>query len=373
MSTRAADRLQPRDDLRALEGYHSPQLDVAVRLNTNESPFPPPPRFVEAWIDGLRELTFNRYPDRNATDLREALGGALGQSPERLFCANGSNEVLQTILLTYGGPARPALVFEPTYALHAHICRITGTEVIEGERLADFSFDATTIADLLDSTGARIVFVCSPNNPTGTVESLDTLERVAETVASRGALLVVDEAYGEFADESALDLVDDGLPLLVVRTYSKVWSMAALRLGFGVGPAWAIAELEKVLLPYALSAPTQLAGVLALDFRGEMAERVDTLVAERERIRSALASVDGITVFPSGANFLLMRTEPRDEVARPATGRALWEGLLERGVLVRDFSHWPRVEGCLRVTVGTPTENDAFLAAMREAFPEVVT
>jgi histidinol-phosphate aminotransferase len=189
------------------------------------------------------------------------------------------------------------------------------------------------------------------------------VEAVLAAARSVGALVIVDEAYGEFAPWSALELVDDDNPLVVVRTYSKVWSLAAVRLGFAVGPEWVIAELEKVLLPYNLSVPTQIAGVAALDFRADMELRVASLVEERGRLFATLAAAEGIEVFPSGANFLLFR------VAGDA--HALWERLLARGVLVRDFSSWPRVENCLRVTVGTRAENDAFLAAIGEALPEV--
>jgi histidinol-phosphate aminotransferase len=359
-----SDRILPRDDLRALEGYHSPQVAVRVRLNTNESPYPPPREFVERYAATLGRIDYHRYPDRAATGLREALGAYLGQPSARIVCANGSNEVLQTLLLTYGGPGRRAALFEPTYALHAHIARITGTEVVVGERTAAFAVDLDGATHLLDRARPSVVFVCSPNNPTGTVEPAETVRALAARAADTGALLVVDEAYGEFAPESALSLVDDELPLVVVRTYSKVWSLAAVRLGFAVAPSWVVEELEKVLLPYALSAPTQVAGTLALEYRAEMEQRVAALVEERGRVHAALADLPGVEPVPSGANFVLFR------IAGDAHG--LWERLLARDVLVRDFSRWPRVEGCLRVTVGTAAENDAFLAALRAALPEVV-
>jgi histidinol-phosphate aminotransferase len=355
----------PRDDLRALEGYHSPQVEVEVRLNTNESPYAPPAAFVERWLDALRTVEWNRYPDRAATDLRASLGAFLGQSPSRLLCGNGSNEILQTLLLTYGGAGRRALMFEPTYALHAQIARGTGTDVVAGERRTDFAIDPNDAIAAMDRTRPSVVFICSPNNPTGTVDPRDTVERLAGAAADLGALLVVDEAYGEFAPWSASELVSEDLPLAVVRTYSKVWSLAGVRLGFAVAPTWMISQLEKVMLPYNLSVPTQIAGALALDFAAEMEHRVATLVEERGRLFAALAATDGIDVCPSGANFLLFR------VAGDA--HELWKRLLARGVLVRDFSSWPRIEGCLRVTVGTPGENDAFLAALGEALPEVVT
>jgi histidinol-phosphate aminotransferase len=353
--------IAPRDDLRELEGYHSPQLDVAVRLNTNESPFAPPPTFIARWLDELRDAPLNRYPDRGARALREALGAHLEQPPSRLFCANGSNEVLQTLLLTYGGAGRKAAMFEPTYALHAHIARITGTEVVVGERRADFGIDAAAARALLAEHEPSIVFVCSPNNPTGTVEPAATVEALLGVGGSH--LVVVDEAYGEFAPWSALELVRDDRALVVVRTYSKVWSMAALRLGFAVGPTWVVEELEKVVLPYHLASATQIAGRLALELGDEMDDRVQRLIAERERVATALTQLDGVTVYPSGANFLLF--------APAGDAHERWQQLVDHGVLVRDFSRWPRLEGCLRVTIGTPAENDAFLAALRSSLQEV--
>ncbi len=354
----------PRDDLAALEGYHSPQLDVQVRLNTNESPYPPPSAFVDAWLAALRAAELNRYPDRAARVLRETLAARLDQPATRLFCANGSNEVLQTLLLTYGGAGRRAVVFEPTYALHAHIARITGTTVVTGDRTGDFTVSPTEAGVLIATERPAIVFLCSPNNPTGTVESRATVESLLGAVVDHGVgVLVVDEAYGEFADWSAAELVADDLPLVVVRTYSKVWSMAALRLGFALAPPPVVAQLDKVVLPYHLSIVTQLAGTIALDFDDEMRTRVKTLVEERHRLGASLARLTGLTVFPSGANFVLVRVD--------GDAHALWQRLVARGVLVRDFSRWPRLDGCLRITVGTPEENNMLLAALRESLEEV--
>jgi histidinol-phosphate aminotransferase len=354
--------VSPRDDLRALEGYHSPQLDVSVRLNTNESPFPPPAEFVDRWVEELRTAPLNRYPDRGARALRDALGRHLGQPPARLFCANGSNEVLQTLLLTYGGPGRRAAMFEPTYALHSHIARITGTEVVVGERRADFSIDPDAARALVEAHSPTILFVCSPNNPTGTVEPAATIQALLALDGFDG-LVVVDEAYGEFAPWSALELVRDDRPLVVVRTYSKVWSMAAVRLGFAVAPPWVIDERERVVLPYHLASATQIAGRLALELGPAMDDRVHVLVEERERVAARLAAIDGVAVFPSGANFLLLRPD--------GDGHKVWERLVDRGVLVRDFSQWPLLDGCLRVTIGTPEENDSFLDALRASLQEV--
>jgi histidinol-phosphate aminotransferase len=348
-------RIAPRDDVALMEGYHSPQVDVDVRLNTNESPYPPPPEFVRALQDEVGRVQWHRYPDRAARELRTALGGAHGQPPERVFAANGSNEVLQTICLTYGGPGRSVAVFEPTYALHAHIARITGTEVVEGERSPDFTLDVAEVQRVLRDASPAITFLCSPNNPTGRVESREIIEAVLERAPG---IVVVDEAYGQFSPWSAVSLVDESRPLVVVRTYSKTWSMAAMRLGYCVGPSWVVDELSKVVLPYHLDAVKQAAGRLALSFQPQMEARVATLVEERGRVAAALADLP-VETWPSGANFVLFRPTGVD-------GDTVWKALLERSVLVRNCTSWPRLDGCLRVTIGTPAEDDAFLSALKE-------
>jgi histidinol-phosphate aminotransferase len=347
--------IEPRDDVALMAGYHSPQVDVAVRLNTNEAPEPPPAAFVEAVAERVRAVAWNRYPDRGARRLRERIAALHGVEPSMVFAANGSNEVLQTLLLTYGGPGRTAAVFEPTYALHSHIARITGTAVAVGERSADFAVDLDEVKRVVGEASPAVTFLCSPNNPTGTV---DPPEVLAAVLGWAPGLVVVDEAYGQFAPRSALEQVAADRPLVVVRTFSKTWSMAAARLGYCIAPPAVVEALDKVVLPYHLDAVTQAAGEVALDFEAEMHARVAALVEERGRLAARLGELD-VDVFPSGANFLLFRP-------RRVDGRAVWEGLLERSVLVRDCSSWPRLDGCLRVTVGTPAEDDAFLAALAE-------
>ena len=347
-------RPKVRDDLRALEGYHSPQVDVEVRLNTNESPDPPPAAWRDAFAAELSRVDWHRYPDRGATALRAAIAALHDVGPDQVFAANGSNEVLQTLLLTYGGPARSVLTFEPTYQLHSHIARITATTVVEVERTPDFEIDLAAAQRAIREVQPAVTFLCSPNNPTGMVESEATVRAVASWAPG---LVVVDEAYGQFAPWSALTLVEEDIPLVVTRTFSKTWSMAAARLGYLVGPSWLVAELDKVALPYHLDTAKQIAGVLALTFVDEMEERVARVVAERERVVAGLCAL-GAKVWPSGANFVLFRFDkPGDEI---------WKGLLDRSVLIRNCASWPRLDDCLRVTVGTPEENDRFLRALAE-------
>jgi histidinol-phosphate aminotransferase len=344
-----------RDDLRTLEGYHSPQIDVKVRLNTNESPLPPPAAWRDALAAEMSRVEWHRYPDRQATELREAIAALHGVTPEMVFAANGSNEVLQTILLTYAGPGRTVATFEPTYQMHAQIARVVGSRVVEGERNADFTLGIDELRRVVGSAAPHVVFLTSPNNPTGLVEPV---ERVEQLLSIAPGLVVIDEAYAQFADWSALDLVDESRPLVVTRTFSKTWSMAAVRLGYVIGPAWFVRALDAVVLPYHLDAAKQIAGRLALRFVDEMDARVHLIVAERERISAAMRAMP-IDVTPSGANFVLFRPTM-------VPGREVWQALVDRSVLVRDCSDWPRLANCLRVTVGTPEENDVFLAALDE-------
>jgi histidinol-phosphate aminotransferase len=344
-----------RDDLRALEGYHSPQVDVRIRLNTNEAPTPPPAAWRDAFAAELSRVEWHRYPDRSASALRAAIAESHRVRADQVFAANGSNEVLQTLLLAYAGAGRRVITFEPTYQMHGHIARLTGSTVVEGERGADFRLDAGSAVALIHETRPAVTFLCSPNNPTGLVEPADNVRAV---LAAEPGLLVVDEAYGQFADWSALTMVDESTPLVVTRTFSKTWSMAASRLGYVVGPSWLIAELDKVALPYHLDAAKQIAGRLALQFTDDMDARVEQIVSERQRIAATLGQLS-IDVFPSGANFILFRP-------RTKPGRQVWQELLDRSILIRDCSGWPRLADCLRVTVGTPEENGEFLAAIRE-------
>jgi histidinol-phosphate aminotransferase len=346
----------PRDDLALMEGYHSPQVDVAVRLNTNEAPEPPPEGFAAALAEQVAALEWHRYPDRSYRALREAIAEHHGVDPAQVFAANGSNEVLQTLCLAYGGAGRTVAVFEPTYALHAHIARITGTAVAIGERTEQLTLDLDEVRRVLREAAPAITFLCSPNNPTGMLDDEATVREVLDLAPG---LLVVDEAYGQFAPWSALDLVDDDRALVVTRTYSKTWSMAAARLGYLLGPRSLVAQLDQVVLPYHLDAVKQLAGRLALEFDDAMRSRVAALVEERGRLVARLAELP-VTVWPSAANFVLFRPDDRD-------GAAVWQHLLDRSVLVRDCSSWPRLDGCLRVTIGTPAEDDAFLAALEDA------
>ncbi|MFN7150960.1 MAG: histidinol-phosphate transaminase [Microthrixaceae bacterium] len=351
-----------RDDVALMAGYHSPQVDVAVRLNTNEAPDPPPAAFTDALATAMGGIAWNRYPDRGATALRARIAEVesklvpAGLTAPQVFVANGSNEVLQSICLAYGGAGRRVLTQEPTYALHSHIAQVCGTQVVQGQRRDDFTIDLERTLDQIAEVRPSITFLCSPNNPTGRLEGEATVLAVLEAVEAVDGLLVVDEAYGQFSPWSALSLVDEQRSVVVSRTYSKTWSAAALRLGYLVAPTWCVQELDKVVLPYHLDAIKQLAGVLALEHLDEMRARVARLVEQRGRVSEALAELP-VDQWPSAANFILFR--PRDR-----SGDEVWQALVDRSVLVRNCASWPGLTDCLRITLGTPEENDEFLAAL---------
>ena len=339
-----------------MSGYHSAQVDVPVRLNTNESPFPPPDAWLDAVADIARSIQWNRYPDRAVTELRETIARRHNVSPANVFVANGSNEVIQTILLAYGGAGRCVATFEPTYQMYSQIARVTGAEVVQGERRADLTLDALEIERVLTRHKPSVSFLCNPNNPTGIIEPRANLETM---LAHTTGVVVVDEAYAEFSEWSAIDMVSEDKPLAVTRTFSKTLSMAALRVGYVVAPKQMIADLEIAVLPYHLDSFKQAATIAALGFVSEMEQRVDLIKSERARIFAAISDMD-CDVWPSGSNFILFR--PRSTVAS-----AVWQRMVDSGVLVRDFSTTPRLTGCLRVTVGTPDENSAFLGALSTA------
>ncbi len=352
-----ADVVRVRADLADVVPYGAPQLDVPVRLNTNETPYAPPPVFFERLAARVGELELHRYPDRRAWRLRSALAARFGLDPDQVWAANGSNEVLLQILQAYGGPGRRLLLFRPGYSMYPLLARITGTEVATSDIDDGFFLGPVTARAAAEALRPDLVFLASLNNPTGIPVQLEVIQTLHD---STRALVVVDEAFVEFGATSAVKLLDELPRLVVCRTFSKAWRLAGLRLGYLLGHDWVTDDLRKVRLPYHLDALTQAAGLVACELSDAVTAHVERLVKERDRLAVALASLEGVDVWgESRANFLLFRTDVTD----------LFERLLGRGVLVRDFSAQPLLGGCLRVSVGTAEENDAFLSAMRESLP----
>ena len=347
-----------RPDLHSLSAYMAPQIEAPVRLNTNECPYPLPAAFADDLAEAVRGVDFQRYPDREATAMRKGLADLTGHPVEGIWAANGSNEVIQHLCLAYGGPGRRAMVFEPTYSLHRLIPRMVGMEVVEGGLGAGFRLGVQEV-EAARGAAPSVVFVCSPNNPTANAQPLDS---VAELCDATEGLVVVDEAYGEFGGRSAQPLLADHENLVVVRTFSKAFSLAAARLGYCLGSPEVLGELPKVRLPYHLSALAQAAAETALRHLGEAQDILERIREQRDRLTRGLSAVAGVEAFHSDANFVLFRT--------PAEGPELWRRLLDAGVLVRDVSTAPGLERCLRVTAGTPEETSAFLDALPRALEE---
>jgi histidinol-phosphate aminotransferase len=345
-------RALPRPGLRNVEPYVSPQLAVPVRLNANECPHPLPQDFVDELAEAVRDLPLNRYPDGQMTRLREGLAARHGHAVEGTWTANGSNEVITELLLAYGGPGRTAAIFEPTYLLHARLAWLTHTELLSLRLDAPFRLTDDVINQAVDAE-PDVIFVCSPNNPTGNAQPLASIDELA---GATSALVIVDEAYVEFGGESALKLTADHANLAVVRTFSKAFALAGARLGYVLTSPDVGADLQRVRLPYHLSALAQAAGIVALGHADEALSLLDAIRTQRDRILQALSGLDGVTVYPSDANFVLF--------VPPKPAAEVWQGLLDLGVLVRDLSSV--VPNALRVTAGAEHEVDRFLESLRE-------
>jgi histidinol-phosphate aminotransferase len=354
----SVDDLPVRDDLRGRTPYGAPQLDVPVRLNTNENSYPVPEAVVDAMTKavGAELASLNRYPDRDALALRGDLAGYLGHglSARQVWAANGSNEVQQQLLQVFGGPGRVALGFTPSYSMHPLLAAGTGTGWVDGRRAGDFGLPAEHAVAQTCLHRPDVVFLCSPNNPTGTALDLDVVRAV---LGAAPGMVVVDEAYAEFArpgTPSALSLLPRHPRLVVTRTMSKAFGFAGGRLGYLAADPAVVDAVQLVRLPYHLSALTQAAARAALAHAQALLATVESIKAERDRIVAALRKMR-FEVADSDANFVLFGQSGSDQ-------RAVWQALLDRGVLLRDVG----VPGWLRVTAGTPAETDAFLAALRE-------
>ncbi|MGD1257593.1 histidinol-phosphate transaminase [Mycobacterium seoulense] len=351
------DDLPLRDDLRGKSPYGAPQLAVPVRLNTNENPHPPSRALVDDVVRSVAEAAadLHRYPDRDATDLRRDLAAYLTAQTgvrlgvENVWAANGSNEILQQLLQAFGGPGRTAIGFVPSYSMHPIISDATRTEWLEGVRADDFSLDVEAAVAAIADRRPDVVFVASPNNPSGQSVALPALRRLLDAVPG---ILIVDEAYGEFSSEpSAVGLVGEyPTKLIVTRTMSKAFAFAGGRLGYLIATPAVIDAMLLVRLPYHLSSITQAAARAALRHADDTLSSVATLIDERERVSKSLSAM-GFRVIPSDANFVLF--------GRFTDAPATWRRYLDAGVLIRDVG----IPGYLRATTGLAEENDAFLRA----------
>jgi histidinol-phosphate aminotransferase len=355
-AARAAEWIRP--EIQRLTAYHVPDASGLVKLDAMENPYPWPGELGDAWLDALRRVNLNRYPDARALRLKEGLRRSMGV-PESLalLLGNGSDELLQIILLAVGGPGRSVVAPGPTFAMYRLIATFTGLDYHEVPLRTDFSLDSETLLENIQRIHPAVVFLSYPNNPTGNLFDVDV---VCAVVRASPGLVVVDEAYHAFAEETLMGSLSRYPNLLVLRTVSKL-GLAGLRLGVLAGSRFWIDQLDKVRLPYNINTLTQVSAAFALQHGELLDAQARSIRAERQHLHAAMTELPGITVYPSRANFLLFR-------APPGCARRLFERLRDCGILTKDVSaSHPLLADCLRVTVGTPEENEAFLGALSRA------
>ncbi len=344
-----------RPNIRAMQPYSSARMEATrggVLLNANESPWPP---------FAAEDHDWNRYPDPQPPQLVARLAGIYQVTPDQLLVGRGSDEAIDLLVRAFCTPGRDAIAISPpTFGMYAVCARVQDAEVVTIPLDDNFHLDVDALLSSIN-TNVKLVFLCTPNNPTGDVLPLDRIERVARELASR-ALVIVDEAYVEFADAtSATTMLDRHDNLAVLRTLSKGWAMAGLRLGCLIANAEVITLLRRIMPPYPLPTPCVDAGLSALSDEGiaQANQHIATTIAERKRVATSLQSCEVITeVLPSRANFLTVRC---------ADSAALYRYLLTAGIIVRDVSHYPQLAQCLRFSIGTASENDRLLEAVRTA------
>jgi histidinol-phosphate aminotransferase len=328
-----------------LQAYDAHTRPGQVKLDANEHPFGLPPAVREAVLRALAEVSINRYPDPEATGLRHALAKRLDVTPDMLLLGNGSDELVQMVLMACGAPDATVLTPTPTFSMYNLGARLLDQQVVEVPLTADWALDMPQMLAAISRERPRVTFLATPNNPTANCFASDAVRQLIEAVPG---VIVIDEAYYAFSGQTVLPLLQSYPHLLVFRTLSKV-GMAGLRVGILVGHPELVYEINKVRLPYNLNAYSQAAAVVVLQHWERLAPEFGAILQERERLREELGRFAGVTVFPSQANFLLARLD--------AGAARMWELLGEHGVLVRHFPGAPALQDCLRITVGTPAEN----------------
>jgi histidinol-phosphate aminotransferase len=344
-----------------MSAYGAPQVPADATLNTNENPYPPSSELQFEITQAISDVvkTLNRYPDRDAVTLRASLASYINERSETSFgleniwAANGSNEVIQSLFLAFGSGI--AIGFTPSYSMHSLISHVAGTTWINGDRNPDFTFNCAFAVEQVEALKPSLTFLTTPNNPTGDAVAFAQIETLARSVGMHNGLLVVDEAYAEFSPErSAVSLIEKYPHVVVIRTMSKAFAFAGARVGYLVADPLIVDAMTLVRLPYHLSAFTQAAAKVALDYRAELLGNVARLVSARKELVTELENL-GLTTVPSAANFILF-------TGFKLTSPQLWSALLEKGVLIRDVG----LSSYLRVTIGNEAENKAFIKALTE-------
>lgn len=346
-----------RPQIRDLKAYVSKSIPDCARLDANENPLP--------WPEGMKEqlqslsLAFNRYPDGEAQELKQAISHFAGVPSEGILTGNGSDELIQLIMTTFGGENRAVLINPPTFSMYGAAAKVTGTEVVEVPLLLtedgrDFCLDVEGIIKAAAQPLVHVVVLCNPNNPTGT---LFLREDILQIVKESGKIVIVDEAYGEFSGESLIDQITSYPNLLVMKTFSKLFAMAALRLGYLLGQPSTIELLNRARQPFNVNSFTQKAGVIALDYVEEYSQQGQILLAELEKIVDALNSCPSVKVFATRANFVLFQPKDPEQV---------YQELIQKGFLIRNMGNLPVIGKALRLSTGLPEDNARLISVLKE-------
>ncbi len=341
--------LSPRKTVAKLKAYDPGKHEVDINLSANENPYDLPEELKAQVVKVSADMAFNRYPDPEARDLRSAIARRYGLKPDNVVMGNGGDELLLSLLLAFGGESRCAVTFEPTFSMYKILCDVTSTSCVALRRRDDFTLPEA-VAEKVKQAKGDIVFVCSPNNPSG---NLATEDEIVSLLEETEALVVVDEAYEEFSRASIYKLLDTYPNLAILRTFSKAFSLAGLRVGYLLGSPEVIGNIKKVKLPYNLNAFSQAAAKILLENEDYFDKVIAEILTERERVFNAVQALSGLEAYPSSANFILIKSE--------RSGPELWRKLLSKSILVRDFDRAAGLENCLRVTIGSPEQNSALI------------
>lgn len=344
----------PRAALANIVPYDPKYLPAEVMISANENPRPVPAQVQEKILEAIAKVDLNRYPDPLANRLRTLIGEAWGYTKDQVLIGNGGDELLFDLALAWGGPGRTLLTTPPTFSVYEANAQLTDTNVIAIPRKEDFSLDEAAILERVREGDIDHVIITSPNNPTGGSASRAFLKELLEAT---DALIMIDEAYGEFGGESMIPYLRDHANLVVLKTFSKAYSLAGMRLGYIMANPPIIQEFLKVRQPYSVDAISQTIGEVVYTHRALLQPGIDDIIAQRAVLFEALSALPTIEAFPSDANFILIRIPDAASV---------WDQLYERGILVRDLSRSAGLEDCLRITVGTKQENERLVKALRE-------
>jgi histidinol-phosphate aminotransferase len=345
-----------KDSVLALRPYTLGPQRASVKLNQNESPWDAPAEIKQETLNRMNDRAWSRYPDFRPQRLHERLAEFSGWQPDGIIAGNGSNELIQALLMVTIGEGKRVLITEPTFALYRQITTVLGGEVVSVPLSGDLQFDVAALLKEIKEKQPDVTIICSPNNPTGCVISD---EELAGLLKEHRGLIVVDEAYHEFARHSAVPLLGDHENLIVLRTFSKAMAMAALRVGYLLASPELVREIAKAVLPYNLNALSHIAAEVGIEmFAAKLRPLVESICAERDRLYFELAAIPGLVPVQSQANFMVVRSNQGP--------RRVFAELLKRDILIRDVSGYPMLSDCFRVSVGTPEENDLLLEGLRE-------